>query len=215
MKQPTYQPANKSASESARPNDPRAAVFDELLILRFQGGELAALETLASRWNARLFRHACRLTRDRELASDALQDAWLAIARGLQRLQDPTRFPGWAHRIVGNKCRDAIRKLQRRRKMKDDVAQEPRVESVQPVSMASDADPRLATLRSAMAELPDDRRTLLSLFYLEQMSVEQIAVAMDLPAGTVKSRLFYSRRKLRDAIKQETQRNTTETETNS
>lgn len=204
MKRPTNQ--------TARPHDPRAAVFDELLILRFQGGESAALETLASRWNARLFRHACRLTRDRELASDALQDAWLAIARGLQRLQDPTRFPGWAHRIVGNKCRDAIRKLQRRRRLKDDVAQQPRVESVQPAAEASDADPRLATLRSAMAELPDDRRTLLSLFYLEQMSVEQIAVAMDLPAGTVKSRLFYSRGKLRDAIEQKTRRTTTETE---
>lgn len=204
------QPANQQDRQTARPNDPRAAVFDELLILRFQGGESAALETLASRWNARLFRHACRLTRDRELASDALQDAWLAIARGLQRLQDPTRFPGWAHLIVGNKCRDAIRKLQRRRRLKNDVAQEPRSESVPAAVESAQVDPRLAALRSAMADLPDDRRTLLSLFYLEQMSVEQIAVAMDLPAGTVKSRLFYSRRKLRDAID-----SLTETETNS
>ena len=182
------------------PQDPRAAVFDELLILRFQGGERSALESLAARWNARLFRHACRMTRDRELASDSLQDAWIAIARGLHRLQDPARFPGWAHRIVANKCRDAIRKVQRRRRLKEGVAQEPRALSMPPVAEASGADPRLATLRAAMAELPDDRRTLLSLFYLEQMNVEQIALAMDLPAGTVKSRLFYSRRKLRDAI---------------
>ena len=190
----------QTADRTSRPNDPRAAVFDELLILRFQGGDSAALETLASRWNARLFRHACRLTRDRELASDALQDAWLAIARGLRRLQDPMRFPGWAHRIVGNKCTDAIRKLQRRRQLEDDVAKEPRVESVQLAAEASDTDPRLTALRAAMADLPEDRRTLLSLFYLEQMGVEQIALAMDLPVGTVKSRLFYSRRKLRQAI---------------
>ncbi|MDA8018557.1 MAG: RNA polymerase sigma factor [Thermoanaerobaculia bacterium] len=180
-------------------HDPRAAVLDELLILRFQSGESVALDTLASRWNARLFRHACRLTRDRELASDALQDAWLAIARGLHRLQDPTRFPGWAHRIVANKCRDAIRKLQRRRRLTEEIAQEPKAEAMPPFVEPS-VDPRLAALRAAMAALPDDRRMLLSLFYLEQMNVDQIALALDLPAGTVKSRLFYCRRKLRAAI---------------
>lgn len=180
--------------------DPRAAVLDELLILRFQSGESAALESLAGRWNGRLFRHACRLTRDRELASDALQDAWLAIARGLHKLQDPARFPGWAHRIVANKCRDLIRKLQHRRKLKDAVALEPQETSVPPAADARAVDPQIAALRRAMAELPDDRRMLLALFYLEQMNVEQIAVAMDIPAGTVKSRLFYSRRRLREAI---------------
>jgi RNA polymerase sigma-70 factor (ECF subfamily) len=198
MTQPTTRPKRQRT-------DPRAEVFDELLILRHQGGDSSALETLAGRWNARLFRHACRLTRDRDLASDALQDAWLAIARGLKRLQDPTRFPGWAHRIVGNKCHDAIRKLQRRRKLKDDVAQEPRKMSVEPASPTT-SDPRLVALRTAMAELPDDRRTLLSLFYLEQMNVDQIALALDLPPGTVKSRLFYSRRKLRDAIEKNNHR---------
>lgn len=196
----------KPTNRSSHRHDARAAVFDELLILRFQGGESRALETLAARWNARLFRHACRLTRDRELASDALQDGWLAIARGLHRLQDPTRFPGWAHHIVANKCRDLIRKVQRRRRLKDEVAQEPRNESVPPASQVETGDSRVAALRSAMADLPEDRRTLLSLFYLEQMNVEQIALAMDVPAGTVKSRLFYSRRKLREAIEKDTEK---------
>lgn len=181
-------------------SDPRAAVLDELLILRFQSGEPSALETLARRWNSRLFRHACRLTRDRELASDALQDAWLAISRGLHRLQDPARFPGWAHHIVANKCRDLIRKLQRRRRLKDEVARQPQEISVPAAADAPDVDPRIAALRRAMAELPGERRTLLALFYLEQMSVEQIALAMDIPAGTVKSRLFYSRRQLREDL---------------
>lgn len=184
---------------------PRAAVLDELLILRYQGGESAALGTLAERWNAKLFRHACRLTRDRELASDALQEAWIAIARGLPRLHDPACFPGWAHRIVANKCRDWIRKLQRRRRLKEQVALEPRDETVA-TSPGTEpwGDPRMPALHAALAQLPEDRKVLLSLFYLEQLSVDQIAIALDLPAGTVKSRLFYSRRKLREVLEDST-----------
>jgi RNA polymerase sigma-70 factor (ECF subfamily) len=179
----------------------RAAVLDELLILRYQSGESGALGTLAERWNAKLFRHACRLTRDRELASDALQDAWIAIARGLPRLHDPASFPGWSHRIVANKCRDLIRKLQRRRRLREQVALEPRVEAMAASSGSeAEGDLRVAALHTALAQLPGDRRILLSLFYLEQMSIDQIAIALDLPPGTVKSRLFYSRRKLREVL---------------
>src|SRR5512145_1583590 len=85
-------------------------IQDELLVLRCQGGESEALHKLVSRWHPRLRRLAERRTADPEAAKDLVQDAWLAIVRGLRRLDDPSRFRVWAYRIVTNKCADWVRR---------------------------------------------------------------------------------------------------------
>lgn len=69
-----------------------ANVVDEYLVLGAQQGQVEAFESLARRWHPRLLRHARRLTGETEGAQEAVQDAWLSIARGLARLQDPASF---------------------------------------------------------------------------------------------------------------------------
>ena len=178
-------------------NSGRGEVLDELLVIRCQGGDVRALELLARRWHPRLLRDATYLTGDAEAAHDVAQEAWIGIARGVHRLEDPARFRSWAHRIVVNKSRDWIRRERAKRRavrQAADLAERPAVEQRRD---------DIARLRASLAELPADQRTVLSWFYLEEMSVREIAAALSIPAGTVKSRLYHARNALRKCLEED------------
>ena len=177
----------------------QADVLDEMLVLRCQQGDGHAVELLVGRWQPRLLRQALRLTGDLEAASDAVQEAWLAIVRGLGRLHDPARFRPWAYQIVSRKCTDWVRRRQRRRRLDRRVAAENGAEAAAPV-----ADDRLAQVRRQLRLLPSDRRAILSMHYVEGMSVREIAEVLSIPEGTVKSRLFHARNRLRDSLEEST-----------
>ena len=99
-------------------------VLDELLVLEAQGGDARALAQLVERWQPRVLRHALALTERQELAADVAQETWIAVAKGIRKLDDPACFPRWVLRVVTNKCADAIRELARRRKLLEHVAEE-------------------------------------------------------------------------------------------
>ncbi len=134
------------------------------------------------------------------MAADVAQEAWLAIVGGLRRLDDPCRFKSWSYRIVANKCADWIRREQRRRRTAEEAAREP----LPPDEMDQEPDlDETGRLRVALRALPAERRALLSMFYLDGLSVAAIARALDIPAGTVKSRLFHARHHLRRTLEEE------------
>lgn len=170
-------------------------IYDELLVLRCQDGESAALEELVERWQERLGRHAQRLCGHPELANDALQEAWMAIVRGLGRLHDPALFRSWAYRIVTHKCTDQVRRTSRRREVTEEVGRQPT-----PASVDAGDGGETEALRSAMALLSADRRALLALHYLEELGIDEIAAILGIPEGTVKSRLFHARKALKTAL---------------
>lgn len=171
----------------------RDHIYDELLVLRCQEGDPEAFDELVGRWQERLWRHAWRLTGDEQAAWDALQEAWMGIVRGIRGLQDAASFPAWAYRVVSNKCRDSIRRARRRRK-----ADEAYTENVQREEQeAYDAHERCADLREALGRLAGHDRAILSLRYEEGFDTAEIAEILGTPAGTVKSRLHYARKRLR------------------
>lgn len=180
-------------------------IYDELLVLRCQDGESAALEELVERWHERFRRHALRLSASPEAAGDAVQEAWIAIVRGLGKLHDPAFFRPWAYRIVTHKCADQARRVSRRREVTEEIGRSMDLEAaVDPGD--SDEPSEITALRSAMASLPADRRALLALHYLEELGVREIATVLDIPEGTVKSRLFNARRALKKVLEQKTQK---------
>jgi RNA polymerase sigma-70 factor (ECF subfamily) len=166
---------------------------DELLVLRCQEGDTEAFELLVGRWQRRLWRHAWRLTGDESAAWDAVQEAWIGIGRGIARLADAAAFPAWAYQIVSNKCRDLARREKRRR------------EAVEAYSEWMQRDEHEAAivkeqhgdLKEALDHLPGPDRAVLSLRYEEDFDTAEIACILGVPEGTVKSRLFYARRRLR------------------
>jgi RNA polymerase sigma-70 factor (ECF subfamily) len=176
------------------------AILDELLVLRCRAGDRWAAERLAERWHPRLLRHAWRLTGQEDAAADAVQEAWLAIVRGLARLDDPARFRAWAYRITGNKCRDWIRRQSRTRRVRERLAHEPRLEAVDPEPVSAPPERAEQRLARAIEDLPAQRRALLAMFYSQGLSVGEISGALGIAAGTVKSRLFHARRALRRTL---------------
>jgi len=173
----------------------RERVVDEMLVLAAQAGETDAFDRLATRWYPRLLRHARRLTGDAEGAREAVQEAWVAIARGLGRLDDPARFGPWAFRITGRRCGDWIerRVRARRRGAGMDEARDAPATTDPP----GDA---LARARDALRRLDPQRRALMAMFYIEGLSVAEIGQVLEIPAGTVKSRLYHAREELRAAL---------------
>ena len=171
-------------------------IFDAYLVASARLGDGEALGALARRWNGKLLAHAWRLLGDHEGARDAVQESWGEMLRGFSRLRDDAAFAAWAYRIVSRRCARQVRTIQGQRRLAEESAAAASIEAslVEPSSLDVDA------VRRAIKTLPPDQQAAIALFYLEDMSVAEVAVALDVPAGTVKTRLMHARRKLRGAL---------------
>jgi RNA polymerase sigma factor (sigma-70 family) len=166
----------------------------ELLVIRCQLGERSAFETLIAQWAEPLRRHLLRVTGDAEAADDLAQDIWLGVIRGLGRLRDPARFRAWLFGIAHRRLMDRFRDLYAARLDPDvDVAD---------LAGATDGDgARLQDdLKTGLARLPLIEREVLTLFYQQGLTLTETSAALEIPAGTVKSRLHRARAMLRDRL---------------
>lgn len=173
-------------------------VLTEWLVLAAQNGSEAAFTDLHGLWQSDLRRMALVRVEKPEAADEVLTDVWLAIARGLGRLDDPACFPRWAFRIVERRSADWIRQrsLARRR----ELATAAEADSLAPASPTADTPDDVHQLRAAIARLPANQRELLQLYYDLERSVGEIAEVLAIPPGTVKSRLFSVRENLRQML---------------
>ncbi len=171
-------------------------ICDEWLVLRCQDGEVQAYERLVRRWQDRLWRYAWSLTKCRDTACDVTQEAWLAVVRGIGRLDDPAGFGPWVHRIVRNKCADWVRYKQRQRRAEQTLTNEARGRHNNPTGQSGISE----ELASALEELSGDHRAVLMLHYIDSLTVAEIAGLLDTPVGTVKSRLHHARNLLKQIL---------------
>ncbi len=175
-------------------------LLDEYLVVAARTGDQRAFADLVRRWQPKLLAHAWRLTGDDEAARDAVQSGWLEIVRGLGRLQDERAFPAWAYRIISRRCARHIKGVQSQRETARAAAAEPKPELIQPDLEQRDEVKRLHT---AIRSLPPPQRAAVALFHFEDLSIPEIAVALDVPAGTIKTRLMHARRRLRGVLEGE------------
>jgi len=173
---------------------PRERLLDELLVLRCREGSREALQQLALRWQERLWRHARRLTGRSEAAWDVLQEAWISIAEGLARLEDPARFGSWAYTIVSRRAVDW-------RRRRGSTAAEPIEGGPEPAAPSDDGrGGAVERVRRALGRLPGDQRALLALRYVDGFDLATVAAVLGIPQGTAKSRLHAARELLREII---------------
>lgn len=165
---------------------------EDLLVIAAQGGDARAFEALFRQHNAPLQRFAYRLCGDREMAMDAVQDAWITLSRSLRTLNDPRGFRIWAYKTVRWRVTDRARKVPGGVTSLEDA----------PEVAASPAEPEVTggQLVGHLAALPAVERQILALFYLEELKMVEIAGILDVPLGTVKSRLNRARARLRQQM---------------
>jgi RNA polymerase sigma-70 factor (ECF subfamily) len=174
----------------------RAALGDELLGIRCLLGEPEAFDQLVARWHQPLWLFLRRLTGDDEAAADAVQECWLRVLRALPRLREPAHLRAWLFTIARRVAVDRLR----------DRYAEPASDDVDLSNIAAEdtlADDRaeeLAGLHDALARMPIVEREVLVLFYLHELSLNQLAEVLAVPVGTVKSRLFRARQMLRQQL---------------
>jgi len=162
----------------------------DLLVLDAQQGCESAFTALYQQFNGQLLRFCFRFCGDEQLAKDAVQESWITLSRNLKRLEDPRKFRVWAFKTVRWRVVDLVR----RRGAQPEALSEDMEETAAP------AQGELATsgqLKAHLDALPKMERVCLSLFYLEDMKITEIAAVMEVPVGTVKSRLNRARERLR------------------
>lgn len=147
----------------------------------------AALEELLDLYEQKIFRMAMMMLRDAGRAEEITQDVFLKVWRALPTYDGRAAIGTWVYTIARNTCLSAVRSESYRRTSPMTEAVEPRASST-----------TLADLEMArcLAALPDVQREVITLYYLEEKSVKDVAALLDLPEGTVKSHLHRARRAL-------------------
>lgn len=182
------------------------SLSDEELLDRYNGGEAAAFGVLFDRHHGPVFRLARAMLGDAQLAEDALQETFLAVARAASRFEPRARFATWLSRIARNRCLDVAAARQRRAQ----PAQRPLLRLLDAVPAAGpspherlEGDERQRRVRERIETLPEKQREAIALFSLVGLRYREIAAVMALPIGTVKTLIHRARASLARALEED------------
>ena len=182
---------------------PRDAIYDELLLLRWrQGGDRAAVDELLRRWDRRLLFYIRRLVDgDEQDAWDVLQQTFLQVVRKLHTLREPRMLPAWLYSVA----RNAALAL-RRSAATADARLEAAVDVDALAGEVDDADfttDDVEVIHAALNRLSAPHREALTLLFLQDLSVDEIAQVTGVSSGTVKSRVHYAKRAMRAILQRQ------------
>lgn len=184
-------------------DEPPAAESDDAIIQRVLNGETEDYALILRRYNQRLFRVARSILLDDALAEDALQEAYVAAYRKLPRYQARGSFGSWLTRITINEARMSRRKHGRYRET--DIAEEQPATWIDPHATSNPAQRSAngelaALLESAMQQLPESFRLVFMLRGVQQLSVDETASCLGIPAATVKTRYHRANNLMQQAL---------------
>ena len=164
---------------------------DDALVRRSKAGDREAFGRLVDRYQASVYRVVRGVMGDAAEAEDVVQEVFLKAYEGLRRFRGEAGLFTWLYRIAVN---ESLRAGRRRRPLAP-LEAVPEIEA--PVSDVEDDGPSLKDLERLLRKLPDEFRTVVVLRDLEEMSYRDIADTLEIPIGTVESRLFRARQELR------------------
>ena len=177
---------------------------DAPLILRLQAGDLEALGALYDQYRLTVYRTALAITRDPAAAEDILQDAFLRLQLHADRINPDRPLAPWLYRVTVNLSYTWVT---RRNKwlapLEDFIDQLIGPVKNNPEPMAERRD-ELRVMQRAIEALAFSQRVVVVLYYLDELSLQEIAEILNCPVGTVKSRLHYGREKLRYLLEGDT-----------
>ena len=180
-------------------NTERDRIVSELLLIRCRRGDAAALDELIRLWEDRLFYYIRRLVSDEEDTWDALQDTWLAVVKGVGKLRDTSSVVSWLYKTARNKAMNRLRSRYDDRTVSMDC--EDFSDDVESSEEFTVEDAELA--HAALAKLSLPHREVLTLFFLEDLSIDEMSQILAVAPGTVKSRLHYAKKALKAILEKE------------
>ena len=184
---------------------------DEILIKKFQEGDVGAYNQIVFRFKDRLLNFIYRFVNDLDLAEDLVQDTLLKLYTHKDSYQEIAKFSTWLYTIAANLARTELRKKKRRKTFSvTELSRDDR----EFIIASSDVDPSEdlssqnfeKSVQRALAELPDDFKTIIILRDIQELSYDEISKIVDVPLGTVKSRINRGRVKLQQLLKKKGER---------
>jgi RNA polymerase sigma-70 factor (ECF subfamily) len=142
-----------------------------------------------------LLYYATKLTGNAETALDILQDVWIKVFRKIRRLKDPGSLRPWLYRITHGIAVDRVRKH-----ISIEKTEEAQVEGFQASADVSFTEDDAAAIHEALDNLAPKHSEVLVLFFLEDFSMAEIAMAVGCSEGTVKSRIHYAKKKMKEIL---------------
>lgn len=167
---------------------------DAELVQRIAAGDRRAFETFYTRHSDRTFKFLVRLTGDRAGAEDLTHDVFLEVWNSAKRFEGRSTPGTWVLSIARYKALDARRK--QRTPTEDDIPQRPEPTPEQVTMQASTKD----YMRECLQSLSVEHREIIDLVYFHEKSVKEISEILDIPEATVKTRMFYARKKLKETL---------------
>ena len=180
--------------------------YDAALVARVRAGEALAFQELFLRYRRLVYGLACRLLNDRDEAQDLTQEVFLVVHKRLSSLREPERLRAWLCRIAITRAYNIERSFRRRFRWFTVPLDGPGSTELAASPHATDPERLMAAAQTrsrideALAALPFNCRTVVVLRDIEGLSYEEIAEALDLNVGTVKSRLSRGRETLREKL---------------
>lgn len=177
-----------------------------MLIRRAQGGDRSAFDALVSKYEIKAYQYAFRLTRNSDEASDVVAEAFIRVFNAISTFKGHSSFATWLYRIMTNCFLDLRKKVKPSTSL--EVASqsgtgeiERQIEDPSPTPHDhSEKTEREERVERAVNRLPEYQRAMIVMYHVDLLTYEEIAEALDLPIGTVKSRLNRARLSLRDFL---------------
>lgn len=195
-----------SAESVSQPEErlPAALSADVDVVARARDGHRDAQQALFVQFRDLAYRVAYRISGRRADAMDIVQDAFIRAFTSMDRLTDDDKFKSWLMRIVSNKALDLLRSKRVRRAVSIEGGDEERgalqvADSGQAVrGSESESEDNVQRIKQAMSALPPDQHAAIALYVTGDMTYGEIAEALDIPLGTVMSRIHRARRQLKE-----------------
>jgi len=163
----------------------------DLLVLEAQKGNEKAFECLVVMFHPQLICFASNLSGNHALAKDAVQDVWIKISKKLGSLEDPRAFKSWIFRALRWRVLDLVK------------AKSYQFETIEDMNLKVELDESVIErqqLRKLIERLVENERSVIYLYYMAELPLAEIALVLEIPVGTVKSRLSKARSSLRQQL---------------
>jgi RNA polymerase sigma-70 factor (ECF subfamily) len=169
------------------------------LVLNLQQGDLESLGTLYDRHNRLVFRTALGITGDGEAAADLLQEVFLRMHRFAEKIDPQRPLEPWLYRVTTNLSCTWV-KRQRWMRPIDDLTEWLVGDNKESPAAAAESSETWGQIKTAIAALPLPQRTVIVMYYVNDLSLQEISDVINVPVGTIKSRLHYGRQALKKQL---------------